>query len=150
LWFGFYRIAQGRKQCDVQWFVRVEAGGVGFGLHIPATPNSVLARFQHNAEQHCQGLFDALHHRGAFEHFVFSHEVAQKKSVHLAIGNSQSAIRNPLELAGWAMGKSLTIVRFLPRDSILLRWDDLVGEIQLGWEELLPAYACAVEPDPRP
>src|SRR5262249_20718463 len=37
-----------------------------------------------------------------------------------------------------------------PRDSTVLRWDELVGEIQLGWEKLLPAYACAVESDPRP
>jgi MoxR-like ATPase len=45
------------------------------------------------------------------------------------------------------MGRCITVARLIPPESPLLRHDDLVGEILLTFERLLPAYACAVETD---
>src|SRR5204863_9641110 len=38
----------------------------------------------------------------------------------------------------------------LPADSPLLRRDELVGDILLTFDRLVPAFACAAEADPRP
>jgi 5-methylcytosine-specific restriction enzyme B len=147
LWFAFYRPEQGSMRSDAQLFVRVEADGVSFGLHIPPQAKVVLAQFRKNFEQHVERLFDQLSQSGLLENCL--PRPGKRESLHSAFRISNSPFpRNPLELSGWAMGRSITIARHLPLDSALLRQDDLVGEILMMFERLLPVYACAVETDP--
>jgi hypothetical protein len=147
LWLAFFRPEQGSKRDDAQLFVRVEADGVSFGLHIPAKAKRVLQQFRANAEQHIERLFDLLKQSDMLQHCLPA--LRRKDSLHSAFHTPQAACpRNVLELAGWATGRSITIARHLSEDSALLRQDDLIGEILLTFERLLPVYACAVETEP--
>jgi uncharacterized protein (DUF2461 family) len=149
LWLAFYRPGQGSKRNDAQLFVRVEADGLSFGLHIPAKAKCVLKQFRANAEQHIERLFDLLRQTDMLRHCLPA--LRRKDSLHSAFRAPHSGFpRNALELAGWAMGRNITIARHLPPDSLLLRRDELVGEILMTFERLLPAYACAVESEPSP
>ncbi|HLW68201.1 MAG TPA: DUF2461 family protein [Gemmataceae bacterium] len=146
LWFAFYRPDQGSKRNDAQLFVRVEADGVSFGLHIPAKAKNVLSQFHKNFEQHIESLFRSLGENDLLAHCL--PPPRKRESLHSAFRIPHVAPRNALELAGWAMGRSITIARHLPPDSPLLRHDDLVGEILMLFERLSPIYACAIEADP--
>jgi hypothetical protein len=153
LWTAFHRPELGSKQFDAQLFVRVESNGISFGLHIPRSAKAALVQFGRNAQEHAQALFTALEEGGMLEHCHAP--PATNKSLRAdfrapGLELKKSTIRNPLELAGWAMGRSITIARHLPSDSPLLRNDDLVGEILMTFEHLLPAYACAAATDPSP
>src|SRR5207247_8484247 len=60
------------------------------------------------------------------------------------------AIKSPADLRQWAVNKTLAVGKRLPADAALLRIDELVGDILLTFDRLVPAFACAAEPDPRP
>src|SRR5262249_25199770 len=53
-------------------------------------------------------------------------------------------------LRAWAEGKSCLAAKTVPAGAPLLTSDELVGDILLTFDRLLPAYACALEPDPLP
>ena len=60
------------------------------------------------------------------------------------------SLAGPDDLRAWAAGKSLVAAKSLPPDHPLLASDELVGDILLTFDRLLPAYACAVQAEPLP
>ena len=141
LWFAYFRPEIGSKRDDAQLFVRLEATGLSFGLYLGRNAKVAGACFRRNVEQHAADLFDALSERGCLESCFFD------QSLH---SNRPYPIRNDKDLRDWAAGKALVIARRLPPASPLLRRDELVGEILLTFDRLIPLYACAVAADPLP
>jgi MoxR-like ATPase len=86
---------------------------------------------------------------------LFAALAAGESFAHCRFGNSEDLCdaivpTGPPLLREWAAGKSLVAGKCLSADDPLLTSDDLVGEIILTFDRLLPAYACAVADDPLP
>jgi hypothetical protein len=139
LWVTFYRRARGGKRDDVQLFVRLDARGVAAGLSLGRRAREAGRLFRRNVQLHAEPLYRALAATDALKRCRFLGDDGQ-----------------PIEIAGaadlrkWATGKALVAERLIRPDSLHVRADDLVGEILLTFDRLLPAYRCAVEDDPRP
>src|SRR5262249_25571680 len=58
-------------------------------------------------------------------------------------------LTGPGDLRAWAGGKSLLAAKVVAADSPLVKTDELVGDILLTFDRLLPAYICAVEAEPH-
>src|SRR5207237_2712186 len=78
---------------------------------------------------------------GTFAHCRFGHAEDLSDAVVPA---------GPGDLRAWAAGKSLVAGKHLAPNDPLLVSEDLVGEILLTFDRLLPAYVCAVADDPLP
>jgi MoxR-like ATPase len=92
-------------------------------------------------QAHAERLAEALAAGGAFAHCRFGH------------AEDLSDARTPTgpgDLRAWAAGKSIVAAKRLAPDDPLLTSDDLVGDILLTFDRLLPAYACAASDDPLP
>jgi uncharacterized protein (DUF2461 family) len=140
LWITFYRRARGGKRDDVQFFVALSAEGVRCGLRLGKDADETARLFRQHVQDHADLLHTALAARGALAECVFGDEDAP----------ADRRPASPADLAAWAAGKAPVVARTLLHDSPLLRTDDLVGEVLLTFDRLLPLYACAVEADPRP
>src|SRR5262245_2029268 len=138
LWVTFYRRAHGRKRDDVQLFVRLDSGGVSAGLNLGRKARDAGRLFRRNVQQHAEPLYRALAATDALSRCQF-----------LGDDGRPIPIDGPGDLRKWATGKTLVAERLIPHDSPLVRGDDLVGEVLLTFDRLLPAYRCAVEEDPR-
>lgn len=134
LWITFYRRGRGRRD-DVQFFVQLEATGLRYGLLLGPAAAEAGALLRANVSRHAALLHRALAASGALAACRFGTEAAP---------------RSAEDLVAWAAGKTVVAARTLPADAALLGSDELVGEILLTFDRLLPAYACAVEADPRP
>jgi uncharacterized protein (DUF2461 family) len=139
LWVTFYRRARGGKRDDVQLFVRLDARGVSAGLSLGRRAREAGRLFRRNVQLHAEPLYRALSTTDALKRCRF-------------LGDDGEAIEigGPADLRKWATGKVLVAERLIRPDSPHVRGDDLVGEILLTFDRLLPAYRCAVEEDPRP
>lgn len=139
LWITFYRRARGGKRDDVQLFVRLDARGAAAGLSLGRRAREAGRLFRRNVQQYAEPLYRALAATDALKRCRF-------------LGDDGQAIdiAGPADLRKWATGKGLVAERLIPPDSPHVRGDDLVGEILLTFDRLLPAYRCAVEDDPRP
>jgi hypothetical protein len=114
---------------------------VSYGLRLGREARSAGRQFRHHVQAHAELLFDALKAGGAIDHCKFGH--AEDLSDAISPGG-------PGDLRAWAAGKSLVAAKLLaPTDPLLAR-EDLIGDIQLTFDRLLPAYACAVADDPLP
>jgi hypothetical protein len=141
LWITFYRRDWGSKSNDVQFFARVSATGLSYGLRLGPEARAVGRQFRRQVQDCTDTLFDALHAGGAFEHCRFGH----------ADDLSRATVpTSPGDLRDWAAGRLLVAAKALaPADPLLTR-EELVGDILLTFDRLLPAYACAVADNPRP
>jgi MoxR-like ATPase len=147
-WLTFYRkdahvptIGRNRgKRDDAQFFVRIDPHGIRYGLRLGREARAANRRFRRNVQTHAELLYRALAESGAPEHCLF--------------GDSEDGSgmrpRSPGDLRTWAIGKMLVATRSLTSDATLLWGDELVGDILLTFDRLLPAYACAVEEEPKP
>jgi 5-methylcytosine-specific restriction protein B len=138
LWITFYRRSMGGKRDDVQLFVRLDSRGVAAGLSLGRKARDAGRRFRKNIQQHAEPLFQALAAAGAFSRCRF-----------LSDDGQPVAITGPTDLRKWATGKALIAERLVLAGDPLVRGDDLVGEILLTFDRLLPAYRCAIDDDPR-
>jgi 5-methylcytosine-specific restriction enzyme B len=138
VWVTFYRRAYGGKRDDVQLFVRLDARGVAAGLSLGRRAREAGRLFRRNVQQHAEPLYRALAATDALKRCRF-------------LGDNGVAIEitGPADLRKWATGKALVAERLIPAASPQVRGDDLVGEILLTFDRLLPAYRCVVEDDPR-
>jgi hypothetical protein len=141
LWITYYRRACGGKRDDAQFFVRLDAAGLSYGLHVGRTARQAGRQFRKQVQEHAELLHQALAAGGAYAACRFGH--ADDLS-------DATAPASAGDLRAWATGKSLTAARRLAPDDPLLVSDELVGDILLTFDRLLPAYACAVEADPLP
>ncbi len=141
LWVAFCRREQGGKRDDVQFFVRLDAAGVSYGLRLGRTAREAGRLFRRHVQDHAEMLYRALCDSGALAECRFGATEDLAAAVTPA---------GPGDLRAWAAGKTLVIAKMVPATSPLLASDELVGDILLTFDRLLPAYVCAVEGDPRP
>jgi 5-methylcytosine-specific restriction enzyme B len=141
LWITFYRPDRGGKRDDVQLFVRLAADGVSYGLRLGRRARVAGRQFRHAVREHSQLLFQALAAGEAFAHCRFGRSEDLSDAV---------VPSGPAELCEWADGKVLVVGKYLPANDPLLMSEDVVGEILLTFDRLLPAYACAIADDPLP
>jgi hypothetical protein len=133
LWITFYRRGPDRHAA-AQLFVQLDATGVRYGMRLGQLTGEVGERFRHALSEYGATLYRALERNGVVDECTF---------------NGQR-LAGPTGLQEWADGRELVIAKWLPADAALLEADDLVGEILLTLDRLLPAYACAVEVVPLP
>jgi 5-methylcytosine-specific restriction protein B len=136
VWVTFYRRSSGGKRHDAQLFVRVGDTGVSFGFHLGKAAREAGRRFRKAVQEHGELLFGAVR-AGGIDGFTFRGATA----VH--------AVNDAAGLRAWAIEKELFAERALPTDHPLLRSDDLVGEILIAFDRLIPLLAAALEDDPR-
>ena len=140
-WITFYRRSQANRRSDAQFFVRVAADGVTYGFHLGRTAREAGKQFRRNVQEHAEPIFHALSAGAVFDECRFW--TADDLS-------AEVAVKSAADLRQWAVNKTLLAGKHLPPESPLLRRDELVGEILLTFDRLVPAFACAAEADPRP
>jgi hypothetical protein len=140
LWITFYRRDRGRKR-DVQFFVRLSASGLSYGLRLGREARATSRQFREHIHGHGELLFDALQAGGALDHCRFGHAEDLSDAI---------APANPNDLRNWAEGKSLVVAKAVAANDPLLTREELVGDILLTFDRLLPASACAMAEDPLP
>jgi hypothetical protein len=140
LWITFCRRGPWGRRYDAQLFVRLDASGLGFGLRLGREARDASRLLRHNIQEHAELLHRALAASDALAECRFGH------------GDDLAAARplgGPGDLRAWAAGKTLIAGKHLPAGAPPLASDELVGEILLTFDRLLPAYACAVSPEPE-
>lgn len=137
LWVTFYRRTTGGKRHDAQLFVKADAGGVAFGFRLGRSARDAGRRFRKAVQDHGELLHRAVRASGAADGFVFRNE------------SGEVVIRTPADLREWAVGKELVAEKRFATDHPTLRTDDLVGEVLIAFDRLVPLFAAAVEDDPR-
>lgn len=140
-WITFYRRALANKRADAQFFVRVAAEGVSYGFHLGRSARDAGKLFRRNIQEHAEAIFRALQVGGVFTDYRFWTADDMTAEV---------PVRSAADLRAWAVHKTLAIGKHLPPEAPLLRRDELTGDVLLTFDRLLPAFACAAEPDPRP
>jgi hypothetical protein len=125
----------------VQFFVRLDAGGLSYGLRVRRKARQALHRLREHLGQHGELLYRALRGSGAFAACRFAPADTRAQP---------EPIASLADLATWAANRSLEAARTLLPDDPLMTTDDLVGDILLTFDRLLPLYACFVEADPLP
>jgi MoxR-like ATPase len=141
LWITFYRRDRGRRRDDAQLFVRLDETGLCYGLRLGPDTREVSQLFRQNVQQHAELLYRVLHARGAFAECRFG------DSDDLATAITPTG---PTDLRDWAENRERVAARRVPAGSPLLTVDELVGEVLLTFDRLLPLYLCAVQADPLP
>ncbi len=139
LWVTFCR-RPGGKRNDAQFFVRLDQAGLSYGWRLGREARDAGRLFRRNVQEHADLLYRALSRGGAAADCRFATSEDLIAGVPLA---------GPGDLRAWATGKSLVAGKVLPAASPLLTSDDLVGEILLTFDRLLPAYACAAGAEPQ-
>jgi 5-methylcytosine-specific restriction enzyme B len=136
LWIAFCRA--GERRAGAQLFVRLDSAGLRYGLRLGRKARDAAGRLRANVGRHAEALADALRAGGALDACSFGP------------ADDPGALR-PLhgadDLRAWSAGRSLEASRRLMPDDPLLAGDDLVGEVLLTFDRLLPLYACSVEED---
>jgi hypothetical protein len=140
LWIVFCRREMGGKRDDAQFFVKLEAAGLTYGLRLGREARTAGRLFRRNVQEHAELLHRALSASGALSECRFGNQED--------LGDAKT-LSEPGELRAWAAGKTLIAARMLPLDSALLASDELVGDILLTFDRLIPAYVCALESDPQ-
>jgi 5-methylcytosine-specific restriction protein B len=137
LWIAFSgRTAAGARD-GVQFFVRVDAAGVRFGVRLGRKARAAARRFRGNLQRHAELLFRVLHERGALAACTFGGDET---------GETHS-LAGAADLREWAAGRSFAAWREQAAEAPLLLGDELVGEVLLTFDRLVPLFACAVEED---
>jgi 5-methylcytosine-specific restriction enzyme B len=121
----------------VKVFAGLAARGGGGALSLGRTARDAGRRFRKNIQLHAEPLFRALAATDAFSRCRFVGDDGRPVPIH-----------GPADLRKWATGKALIAERLVPAADPLVRHDDLVGEILLTFDRLLPAYRCAIDDDP--
>ncbi len=134
LWIAFCR--EGQKRVGAQFFVRLDATGLRYGLRLGRAASAALGLLRGNVERHGAALYRALSESGAVEACRFG-----------PADGEGGPLGGPADLRTWAALRSVEISRHLAPDAALLGSEELVGEVLLAFDRLLPAYACAVEVD---
>lgn len=141
VWVTFYRKQLGHKRDDVQLFVRLDPHGVSAGFHLGRSARDAGRRFRKNVQEHGELVFAAARATGATDVCRFTADVGPTRG---------GRVKSAADLRAWVAGKELFAARHFSADAALLRTDDLVGEVLILFDRLVPLFAAAVEDDPRP
>jgi 5-methylcytosine-specific restriction enzyme B len=140
LWITFHPRGRERREC-MQFFVRVDAGGLSCGIRLGREAAEDRVRLRQNVQQHGELLFRALGQRNAATTCLVTADDDFTNA---------SRIESVEQLREWSAGRTLIAGRAIPAVDGVLECDDLVGEIILTFDQLLPLFICAVEPEPQP
>jgi 5-methylcytosine-specific restriction enzyme B len=141
LWITFCRRGDGGQRTDAQLFFRVGVEGVRFGMRIGKAGRNALGRLRRNVDGHADLIFRLLRDNGS---------LAQCRFGPADLWEASSEIASANELATQIPARSFEASRFLAADSALLGSEELVGEVLLTMDRLLPLFACAMEEDAGP
>jgi 5-methylcytosine-specific restriction protein B len=137
LWITFCK--EGAKRAGAQLFVRLASEGVRYGLRLGSSAKDERLALRASIERHGESLFRQLLDNGALSHCRFG----------LAdLPESQRVIEDAAGLSAWSAGRTLEASCSRPANDPLLAGEDLVGEIILAFDRLLPLFAAALEPGP--
>jgi 5-methylcytosine-specific restriction protein B len=135
MWVTFYRKDAGQKRLGAQLFVKLDAAGLLFGFRLGPAARDAGRRFRKAVQEQGERVFAALPKGTAAAGLTFNHGPPPASAS---------------ELRHWATGKELVAARRLSPDAPELRTPDLVGEVLLTFDRLLPLMAAATEDDPQP
>ena len=134
---AFYRRAAGPKRLDAQLFVTLDAAGLLFGFRLGPTARQAGKRFRKAVQEHGDRLWRSLPRGPAADGIHF--------------GPGEPGVPRAVEdLRAWATGKDLCAARRLPADAAELLSGELVGEVLLTFDRLLPLMIVAIDDDPVP
>jgi MoxR-like ATPase len=136
LWITFHRRACRDRSESAQFFVRLSASGLSYGVRVGPEARETLECLRRNIENHGELVLTALRRDGALRECRFE--------------DGQETIADAADLAEWTSRPVVVAAKFVPAGSPLLLTDELVGDILLTFDRLLPVFACAVENDPLP
>jgi MoxR-like ATPase/uncharacterized protein (DUF2461 family) len=138
LWIAFGQ--KGRRRASPQLFVRLAPEGLRYGLRLGGAASEGRALLHNAVEERGEDLFRRLLDNGALEACRFG----------LAdLPESRRKVQAPADLTAWCAGRSLEASCQRPANDPLLAGEDLVGEIILAFDRLLPLYAAAVDGEDR-
>jgi hypothetical protein len=140
LWIAFCRKGDVGRH-DAQLFVRLDAAGLRFGVRVSRKAKEAGRRLSRNLHEHAETVFRALREAGALSDCRFGRADGS---------DDAAAVADADGLRAWADGRSFEASRALPPDAPALGGDELVGEILLTFDRLLPLFACAADDDPAP
>jgi uncharacterized protein (DUF2461 family) len=141
LWLTFYpRSATSRRQA-AQFFVRADADGLRYGFLLGSQARDAGRRFRHNVQHYAEPLFRALAATDATEMITFAADDRL---------TSKCSLRSPEDLRSWATGKTLAAGCIRVAADPVLRQEELVGDIILTFDRLVPLFAATMEDDPLP
>jgi hypothetical protein len=150
LWITFYRRVKTPEGAsatvpadrgdEVQFFVRLDAKGLLYGVRLGPTARQAGELFRRNVTEQTEVLYRALNESGALAECRF--------------GDADNLVPTQMlthaeDLRVWAAGKSFLVAKAVPADDPLVTSDELAGDILLTFDRLVPIYAFAVEQDPR-
>jgi MoxR-like ATPase len=141
LWIVFCRQGTNGKRDDVQLFVRLDPTGVTYGLNLTWSDRAAHGAFRCRLDEHGALLARLLDESGAFAECRFGSADDFTAARRLAGAD---------DLRAWSADRSLLAARQLPAQSPMLKSEELVGDILLTFDRLLPLFACAVESDRLP
>jgi MoxR-like ATPase len=148
LWITFYRRGAAGRGGEMQLFVRLDATGLSYGVCLGRQARDVAQQLADNVREHADRLFHTLAENDALADCRFGH------TAELAGDSFGIQPAGPDDLRTWVdgqrAGEPLVAARRLTAETPLLRCDDLVGDILLTFDRLLPLFACAALTDPRP
>ncbi len=139
VWVAFYRASSGPRRADVQFAVRVDQSGVAFGVRLGGHARDAGRRVRLAVQAHGELLFESLKATGAASACQFG-----------AAPGDGAPLADAAGLRQWATGKELFAGRTLAASDPVLTQDELVGEILLTFDKLVPLFAAAVDADPVP
>jgi hypothetical protein len=125
----------------VQFFVRLDSNRLSYGFRVQHKASQALEHLREQLHQHGDLLYGTLRSSGIFDACRFGTADARTEP---------RAVTSLADLKTWATSRSLEAARTLSPDDPQLTSDDLVGDILLTFDRLVPLYACCVEADPLP
>ena len=134
---AFFRRAAGPKRLDAQLFARLDAGGLLFGFRLGPSARVAGKRLRKAVQEHGEALFRSLPRGPAADGLHF--------------GPGEAGVPRTVEdFRAWATSKELVAARRILADAPQLRSGELVGEILLTFDRLLPLMVAALDDDPLP
>jgi 5-methylcytosine-specific restriction enzyme B len=133
LWVTFCRREGGRRQ-PTQFFVRLDPDGLSYGLRLGASGRVARQQLRQRLLSCADSLYESLTARDTFAGCRLHGAALHPEGL-------QPHTADDFRI--WLSGKDLAISRALPPDSPLLSGEDLVGDVLLTFDRLLPLYACA-------
>jgi hypothetical protein len=136
LWIAFCR--QGVRRAGAQLFVRLSPEGLRYGLRLGSSARQARTMLRSAVERHGESLLARLRDNGALAACRFG--LADMPQSHCTIDDADG-------LRAWVSGRTLEASCSRPAGDPLLAGEELLGEIILTFDRLLPLYAAAVEAD---
>lgn len=139
VWIIFYPRGTSRTEA-AQLFVRLNAAGLTYGMRVGRGAPGARERLRRCVAEHAERLHRGLAQSGALAECRFGDGDLLKGK----------ALTRVSELKCWADGSDLAIAKHVPATDPLAVSEDLLGDIILTFDRLLPAYIAAIEDEPLP